>query len=106
MGKRRTPIVSGGEPRTLHGRTIAASLDLHGLDRRSAERRIGSFLQASARAHRGQVVRIVTGRGTRSVGPEVMRALVLDAVSDTWANVVEEWGVDTGGGAYLVQMRS
>jgi DNA-nicking Smr family endonuclease len=106
MGKRRTPIVSGGEPRTLHGRTVAASLDLHGLDARSAELRIRSFIQSKARTHRGEVVKIVTGRGTRSVGPEVMRGLVLDAVSNTWANVVEDWGVDTGGGAYLVLLRS
>ena len=105
MGKRRTPIVSGGEPRTLHARVVAETLDLHGLDARSAERRVASFLQAKARTHRGEVVRIVTGRGSRSEGPEVMRELVLEALTDTWANVVEAWGVDTGGGAYLVQMR-
>ena len=106
MGKRRTPIVSGGEPRTLHGRVVAATLDLHGLDARTAERRVASFLQAKARTHRGDVVKIVTGKGTRSGGREIMRQLVLDAVTDSSAHHVADWGIDTGGGAYLVELRT
>ncbi|HKK93067.1 MAG TPA: Smr/MutS family protein [Longimicrobiales bacterium] len=105
MGKRRTPIVSGGEPRTLHGRAVAATLDLHGFDARTAERRVASFLEARARTHRGEVVKIVTGKGTRSAGREVMRQLVLEAITDSSAHHVADWGVETGGGAYLVEIR-
>lgn len=104
MGKRRTPIVSGGEPRTLHGRVVAAQLDLHGMDARTAERRVASFLQAKARTHRGEVVKIVTGKGSRSEGREVMRSLVHELVTDTWAHFVKDWGVETGGGGYLVEL--
>ncbi len=105
MGKRRTPIVSGGEPRTLHGRAVAARLDLHGMDARTAERRVASFLESKARTHRGEVVKIVTGKGTRSGGREVMRQLVLDALTDSSAHHVADWGIETGGGAYLVEIR-
>jgi DNA-nicking Smr family endonuclease len=105
MGKRRIPVVSGGEPRTLHGRTVAARLDLHGLTAAQAERRVDSFLQAASRAHRGQVVKIVTGKGSRSDGPEVMRDLVRGAIVERHADAIADWGVETGGGAYLVEMR-
>jgi len=105
MGKRRAPIVSGGEPRTLHSETPAATLDLHGLNAATAERRVDTFLEASGRAHRGRVVKIVTGKGTRSGGPEVMRELVLEALTDHLAHLVDDWGVETGGGGYLVRMR-
>ncbi len=104
MGKRRTPIVSGGEPRTLHGRVVAARLDLHGMDAHTAERRVASFLEAKSRTHRGEVVKIVTGRGTRSEGPEVMRSLVHELITDTWTHLVKDWGVETGGGGYLVEL--
>ena len=105
MGKRRTPIVSGGEPRTLHGRPVAARLDLHGLTAAQAERRVDSFLLSASRAHRGEVVKIVTGKGSRSEGPEVMRGLVRDAIVERHAETVADWGVETGGGAYLVEIR-
>ena len=104
MGKRRIPVVSGGEPRTLHGRTVAARLDLHGLSAAPAERRVDSFLRAAARAHRGEVVKIVTGKGSRSEGPEVMRGLAREAIEAHDA-AVADWGIETGGGAYLIEMR-
>jgi len=105
MGKRRIPTVSGGTPRTLHGRLVASTLDLHGLDAASAKRRVASFLQSAARAHRGEVVKIVTGKGSRSDGPEVMRDLVLGAITGEFAHLVADWGVATGGGAYLIEPR-
>jgi len=46
------------------------------------------------------------GEGTRSGGREIMRQLVLDAVTDSSAHHVADWGIDTGGGAYLVELRT
>lgn len=105
MGKRRIPTISGGTPSTLHGRLVAATLDLHGLRAADAERRVASFLEARARSHRGEVVKIVTGRGSRSEGPEVMRDLVRGLITEDLAHLVADWGIGTGGGAYLVELR-
>jgi len=106
MGKRRIPTVTSGTPATLHGRLVAASLDLHGLRAADAERRVMSFLETKARTHAGEVVKIVTGRGSRSDGPEVMRDLVRSLITEDLRHLVADWGIATGGGAYLVELRS
>jgi len=105
MGKRRIPTLTGGTPATLHGRLVAERLDLHGVRAADAERRVVSFIEAKARTHGGEVVKIVTGRGSRSDGPEVMRDLVRSLITDELSGLVADWGVATGGGAYLIELR-
>jgi len=104
MGKRRTPIVSGGTPRTLHAALPVATLDLHGFHADRAERRLESFLHAESRRNRGDVVKIVTGRGARSQGPAVLRDVVREALTGWLSDRVADWSVAPGGGGYLVRL--
>ena len=104
MGRRRTPIVSGGTPRTLHAALPAATLDLHGFDRKGAERRLESFLRAETRRHPGEVVEVITGRGAGSEGPAVLQATVREALTGRLSDFVDDWSVAPGGGAYLVRL--
>lgn len=92
-------------PRTLHSALVADELDLHGLSADAAERRLGMFFDRVAVSARGEVVRIITGRGAGSAGPPVLQALVRDALDGWLADRVEEWAVDVGGGAYLARVR-
>jgi DNA-nicking Smr family endonuclease len=104
MGRRRTPIVFGGTPRTLHAALPAATLDLHGFDRERAERRLESFLRAESGRNRGKVVEVITGRGARSEGPAILREAVREALTGGLSDFVDEWSVSPGGGAYLVRL--
>ncbi len=106
MGKRRRiPVVQPDPIRTLHGTIPVEVLDLHGLFADVAERRVRGFIEAWSRREPGAVVRIVTGKGARSEGAPVLRALVLDLLTGALSNAVDEWAVDQGGGAYLVRVR-
>ncbi len=102
MGKRRIPDKAADTPiDTLHGSPVAASLDLHGLDARSAELRLEMFLGRQAP---GTIVRIVTGKGNRSEGGAVLKPLVRDLLTGRLAPRVGRWTLETGGGAYLVEV--
>ncbi len=92
-------------PRTLHTEHVVEELDLHGLGADAAERRLEMFLARVAVTARGEVVRVITGRGARSAGPPVLQGLVRDALTGSLAHHVEEWAVDVGGGAYLVRVK-
>jgi DNA-nicking Smr family endonuclease len=105
MGKRRIPTVQASTPRTLHGAIVAERLDLHGLTVDQAERRLEIFIERVARTVPGEVVRIVTGKGTGSTGPAQIREMVRDALTGRLARSVDEWSVDVGAGAYLVRMK-
>lgn len=109
-GKKDRPTGAGAEdapatPRTLHSALVADELDLHGLYADEAEHRLEMFLQRVAASDPGTVVRVITGRGTRSAGPPVLQGVVRDALTGWLAHRVEEWAVDVGGGAYLVRVR-
>lgn len=92
-------------PRSLHTEHVADELDLHGLTAVAAERRLEMFLDRAAVTVRGEVVRVITGRGAGSPGPPVLQGLVREALTGWLAHRVEEWAVDVGSGAYLVRVK-
>lgn len=91
--------------RTLHAAVVAAEVDLHGMTVDQAERRVEGFLRAMTVREPGGVVRIITGRGVRSPGPPVLQEAVRDALTGWLSELVDDWAVDRGGGAYLVRLR-
>jgi len=105
MGKRRTSKPQPPRLRTLHVSLVVDELDLHGFTAAEAERRLEGFLDVHAVRSPGSVVRVITGRGTRSAGPAVLMTVVRDALTGWLAHRVEDWAVDVGGGAYLVKIR-
>lgn len=92
-------------PRTLHSERVVEELDLHGLTGDQAEQRLEMFLDRVAVTARGEVVRVITGRGAGSHGPPVLQGLVRDALNGWLRHRVAEWAVDVGGGAYLVRVK-
>jgi DNA-nicking Smr family endonuclease len=105
MGRRRETRHSDGVPRTLHSETVVDELDLHGLTVDQAEHRLEMFLDRVAARSPGQVVRVITGRGTGSAGRAVLQEAVRDALNGWLRHRIREWAVDLGGGAYLVRVR-
>jgi DNA-nicking Smr family endonuclease len=105
MGRRRESRPSGGTPRTLHGATVSEELDLHGLTAEQAELRLEMFLDRAAAARPGSVVRVITGRGTRSPGQPILQSVVREAFTGWLGHRVADWVVDVGGGAYLVRVK-
>lgn len=91
--------------RILHTEPVADELDLHGHTAEEAERRLEMFLDRVAVTARGEVVRVITGRGAGSPGPPVLQSVVRDALNGWLAHRVAEWAVDVGGGAYLVRVK-
>lgn len=92
-------------PQTLHSAIVADELDLHGHTADEAERRLEMFLDRVTKTSPGGVVRVITGRGTRSAGPPVLQGVVRDALNGWLSHRVAEWAVDAGSGAYLVRVR-
>jgi DNA-nicking Smr family endonuclease len=84
---------------------VMGELDLHGFTADGAERRLEGFLETQAVRSPGEVVRIITGRGSRSSGAPVLQARVREALTGSLRHRVADWAVDVGGGAYLVRMR-
>lgn len=89
----------------MHGVIVADTLDLHGENSVTAERRLESFLVRWHRTRSGVVVRVITGRGNRSEGGPVLRGVVRQLLVGRLAGYVEEFTVDEGAGAYLVRVR-
>ena len=85
---------------------VAAELDLHGYTVDAAERRLESFLDAQAVRAPDEVVRVITGKGTRTGGPPVLLKAVREALTGWLSHRVSDWAVDMGGGAYLVRVRA
>lgn len=105
MGQRRVSRPSSASPRTLHGSVVAAELDLHGYTVAEAEARLERFLVTEAGRDPSVVVRVITGRGTRSSGPPVLQPAVREALTGWLRHRVDDWAVDVGGGGYLVRLR-
>jgi hypothetical protein len=79
------------------------TLDLHGLTAEEARRRAERWLRERA-AEGERTVRIVTGRGNRSVGPPVLRGEI-QALLGEMRKLVRDWTMEAGGGAVRVELR-
>src|SRR5205085_2981411 len=86
---------------SIIGKPVVAEVDLHGLDARSAEVRLESFL---GRITPGAVVRVITGRGNRSEGPAVLRPLVDQLLRGRLSRHVAQHRLEPGAGACLVEI--
>jgi DNA-nicking Smr family endonuclease len=89
----------------LLGQPVVATLDLHGRTAAEAERLVRDFILTSTRSASGQVVRIVTGKGTGSAGNPVLLPLVRQWLETGLARYLDAMSVDTDGGSYLVRVR-
>lgn len=111
MGKRRrkkknrhSADSDGGVPDTLHFAVVAGEVDLHGFTGHQAERRADGFIRAWRVREPGAVVRIITGRGAGSDGAPVIQGRIRDGLNGAWSELIDEWAVDFGGGAFLVRL--
>ena len=106
MGRRRSrqPPPSGPS-NPLHSAIVEDERDLHHLTAEEAAVQLEFFLVGWSRRRSGAVVRVITGRGNRSPGGPVLRPLVRALLSGRLAPVVEDYVVETGGGAYLIRVR-
>lgn len=103
--RRLAEMTPGPVPDTLLAAHPVKTLDLHGLTAAQAEARVRDFIMTCTRSASGQVVRIVTGKGTRSAGQPVLAPLVLRMLERSLAPYVGEFTADVGGGSYLVRMK-
>lgn len=92
-------------PQTLHTERVVDELDLHGLTADQAEQRLEMFMERVAVTAKGEVVRVITGRGAGSAAKPVLQGVVRDALVGWLQHRVVEWAVDVGSGAYLVRVR-
>ena len=84
---------------------IAKPLDLHGLDRAQARQAVERLLSGKGGARAGQVVHIITGRGSRSAGDPVLYPLVRGLLTGALSRHVAEYSKDLNEGGYLVRLR-
>ena len=90
MSKRRKRMKQGtsAPPPTSTGiagllsEIAVASLDLHGLTAAQAQRRLQDFITTHGNASAGQVVHVITGKGSGSEGPAVLWELVRGMLAD------------------------
>src|SRR3989442_653745 len=105
MGKRRILLKTSTDPTdSVLAKPVEAETDLHGLDARSAELKLESFVARWAQTKPGAVVRVITGRGNRSDQGPVLKPLMRELLEGRLAPYVERYTVEQGGGAYLVQV--
>jgi DNA-nicking Smr family endonuclease len=107
MGKRRSrsPTPSG-PTRTLHAAIVDDERDLHQLTAAEAAAQLEAYLLGWSTRRSGAVVRVITGRGNRSPGGPVLQPLVRALLKGRLAALVEDYAVETGGGAYLIRVRA
>jgi DNA-nicking Smr family endonuclease len=104
--QRRLAHVAGHEaPHTLLGSTVTRELDLHGVHAGEAERMVRNFILTGRRTGPGQVVRIVTGKGSHSAGKAVLLDLVRTLLETSLAPYVAEFSLARDGGSYLVRIK-
>ena len=106
MGRRRprSPKASGPTD-SLHAAIVVDERDLHHLTAAEAAVQLESFLVGWSRRRPGAVVRVITGKGNRSQGGPVLKPLVPELLVGRLAPVVEDYAVESGGGAYLIRVR-
>ncbi|MDH5590531.1 MAG: Smr/MutS family protein [Gemmatimonadota bacterium] len=105
MGKRRPTTPSPPDlPETLHGAVADAELDLHGMNVQQALRRVENLLETWARRQPGAVLRVVTGKGTRSADGPVLLGAVGDFLREETGGRVAEMIRAAGGGGWMVRV--
>lgn len=98
--KRRTPRPGPlPDPGELH-----PTLDLHGHTAEEARRRAERWLR-EMREEGMLLVRVITGRGRRSLGPPVLRGEIEELLRDLRGSVVASHSLDPSGGALRVELR-
>jgi hypothetical protein len=80
------------------------TLDLHGETGDSARRKAEAWLRRQREAGERHV-RLITGRGNRSVGPPVLRAEIEHLLRDLRGELVAGSAWEGGGGAIRVELR-
>jgi hypothetical protein len=98
MSRRRRPR-PGPELGSLY-----PTLDLHGETGDSARRRAEGWLRRQRDAGERHV-RIITGRGNRSVGPPVLRVEIEQLLRELSGELVARTSWEGGGGAVRVELR-
>ena len=81
------------------------TLDLHGETADSARRRAEAWLRRQRDAGERHV-RLITGRGNRSVGPPVLRGEIERLLGDLAGELVVRRSIEPGGGAIRVELRA
>ena len=76
------------------------TLDLHGYSADQARLRVRDFLVTHSRISAGQVVHIITGKGTG-----VLLDVVRDMLADEGADLVDEYAGMMGGGGWVVRVK-
>lgn len=79
--------------------------DLHALTAAEAALQLESFLAGWSRRRPGAVVRVITGKGTRSPNGPVLKPLVRSLLSGRLAALVDDYVAEASGGAYLIRVR-
>ena len=82
---------------------VHPTLDLHGHTADQALRRAEAWLRDRQREG-VRTVRLVTGRGTRSAGPPVLRGEVGALLEALRGSLVSYFTLDSGGGAFRVEL--
>jgi DNA-nicking Smr family endonuclease len=80
------------------------TLDLHGMTADQAERRLLLFFQRHGETSRGQVVHVITGKGSGSEGAPVLPGLVREVLTYDVEKTVAEFGGLPGGGGFAVRI--
>ena len=86
-------------------RPVAHAIDLHGQTVSEAVANAERFLRAQARERRGQVVRVITGRGKAGGGAPIrtrVRTLLRGLKEE--GKLVRDFALDDGEGAFLVRL--
>jgi len=113
MSKRRrrladeatTPPPELGGVAKLLSQAPDGTLDLHGDSADQARLRVRDFLATHSRISAGDVVHIITGKGTGSEGAPVLLEVVRDILDDETANHVDEYAGMLGGGGWVVRVK-
>lgn len=102
MPRKRRPPASPRAP--LPWDELFPSLDLHGETAESALRIAERWLREQ-QADGVRTVRVITGRGRRSLGPPVLRGEIGDLLARLKGSVVARSTPEAAGGAFRVELR-
>ena len=105
MGKRRFTSPNPSGPSSLLGAVPEDRLDLHGENAVDAVRKLGWFIDRWEHLRPGAVLEVVTGRGNRSPGAPVLQPTIQRALDKEFADRIERWVHQPGGGAFLIRLR-